>query len=318
MNRGLDGSIAYDVLSAIRDQVKASNKQLSVCLTIHQPNKRILDLFDHILVLGNNGSMTFFGTVEESIKHFTKIGFPPPPEYTPTDYYLQITDSNFSEDQIFDFEGAFACSQQYNDLERLLQQVKYHGLSRLITKDLLQEDDAAAMSDDVLDPSRSISKTSAWTQFYVLVTRDLTLATRDPTALFLQFLLTMSFGFLIGAAFFDLKYEIGDTQGFVPGGILWIMMMMVYVNVFKVYHLFKAGERQRHEGMNQAHTVLIFWLAQMTTSGILLISYMPGLAIAYFMIGFPGRAFPVMMLNCWTVSIKIPYHGHLCSATCYF
>jgi hypothetical protein len=283
--------------------VQASNKQLSVCLTIHQPNNRILDLFDHIMVLGNSGSMTFFGTVAESISHFTKIGFRPPDAYTPTDFYLQVTDSNFSEDQVFDFEGAFACSQQFNDLEHLLQHVKYHGLSRLITKDLLRGDgEGATELDDLVDPSRSITKTSFWVQFYVLVARDLTLATRDPTALFLQFLLTMTFGLLIGSAFFDLQYEIGDTQSFIPGALLWIMMMMVYVNVFKVYHLFKAGERQRHEGMNQAHTVMTFWLAQMTTSGILLLSYMPGLSIAYFMVGFPGRAFPVMMLNCWTVS----------------
>lgn len=231
---GLDGSIAYDVLSAIRTQVKNSNKRLSVCLTIHQPNKRILDLFDHILVLGNNGGMTFFGTVEESVQHFTKIGFPPPVEYTPTDFYLQVTDSNFSEDQIFDFGGAFSCSQQYTDLENLLQHVKYHGLSRLISKDLLQESDGADNDESLLDEVRTISKTSFWVQYYVLVTRDLTLATRDPTALFLQFLLTMAFGFLIGSAFFDLKYRIDDTMGFIPGAILWIMMMMVYVNVFKV------------------------------------------------------------------------------------
>jgi hypothetical protein len=67
--------------------------------------------------------------------------------------------------------------------------------------------------------------------------------------------------------------------------------------------LFKAGERQQHERMNQAHTVFTFWIAQITTSGMLLISYMPGLAVAYFMIGFPAKAFPVMMLNCWTVAI---------------
>jgi hypothetical protein len=302
MCSGLDGSIAYDVLSAIRAQVKNSNKQLSVALSIHQPNSRILELFDHILVLGNNGTMTFFGTVEESVKHFTRIGFPPPVEYTPTDFYLQVTDSNFSDDQVFDFEGAFACSEMYLKLERLLEQVKLHGLSRMISKDLLG---AASTSnlDDVLEDNGSISKTSFWTQFSVLVSRDLILATRDPTALFLQVLLTMGFGFLIGAAFFQLKYEIGDTMGFVPGALLWIMMMMVYVNVFKVYHLFKAGERQVHEGMNQAHSVFTFWVAQMTTSGLLLMFYMFGLAIAYFMIGFPPEAFPVMMLNCWTVSV---------------
>jgi ABC-type multidrug transport system ATPase subunit len=41
---GLDSKVAYDVLSTIRNIVKASNGMISVMLVIHQPNDKILSL----------------------------------------------------------------------------------------------------------------------------------------------------------------------------------------------------------------------------------------------------------------------------------
>ena len=101
---GLDASIAYTVLSSIRDIVTASNGQLSVILSIHQPNSRILELFDNIMLLGGGG-MNFFGTVPESIEYFTSIGFAPPADYVPTDFFLQVTDPNFNTRTDLNFEG---------------------------------------------------------------------------------------------------------------------------------------------------------------------------------------------------------------------
>ena len=118
---GLDASIAYEVLTAIRSIVKASNGKLSVMLSIHQPNSRILDLFDNVMLLGG-GAMTFFGTIPESVKYFTSIGFPPLPQYTPTDYFLQITDPNFgSHSSSFNFEGKTIVEP--NDLLNLIMYI---------------------------------------------------------------------------------------------------------------------------------------------------------------------------------------------------
>jgi ABC-type multidrug transport system ATPase subunit len=247
---GLDGSIAYDVLNAVRKKVLQSNKTLSVALSIHQPNSRILELFDHILVLSDDGGMTFFGTVQESIAHFTHIGFPPPAVYTPTDFYLQVTDSNFSDDNKFDFEGAFASSQRFYELHDLLDLVKYHGLAQKLKQLMVTPPSATELEPDSpqrVGPERSMTEdlvaaaglkkntgTSFWKQFTILVKRDLVVASRDPTLYYLQYALTLAFGFMIGAAFFRLKYRIDETQGFIPGGLLWIMLMMVYINVFKV------------------------------------------------------------------------------------
>jgi ABC-type multidrug transport system ATPase subunit len=314
---GLDGSISYEVLTAIRTKVKESNKTLSVMLSIHQPNSRILDLFDHILVLGNDGGMVYFGTVPDAVCHFTDIGFPPPKDYTVTDFMLQVTDTNFSDDNKFDFEGSFICSRQYQVLKELLGYVKAHGLAEQLKSahmghssviELVEEGDTPPRTQsqilmDTQMAKNGVNETSFWRQYWTLVKRDLLIAKRDLTFVYLQVALVLTFGFLIGAGFFQLNYDIDGTMTFIPGGILWIMMMMVYVNVFKVYHMNQGNIRLEHELANGSYFVFSYFCAQLTTTSLLLLTYMPGVILAYFMIGFPAVALPGMLLAAWTVAM---------------
>lgn len=101
---GLDAFTAFEVLKSIRDIVRASDGKLSVMLSIPQPNSSLLDLVDHIMVLGG-GTMNFFGTVSESVEHLSSIGFPPPDNYTPTDYFLQVSDRSFAGHSNVNFAG---------------------------------------------------------------------------------------------------------------------------------------------------------------------------------------------------------------------
>ena len=371
---GLDGSIAFDVLNAIKKSISGS-RDLAVMLTIHQPNSRILGLFDHILVLGAGG-MPFFGTVQESIIHFTRIGHPPPPQYTPTDYYLKATDQNFTQSK-YDFLGAFNSSEQYFDLMDLIECVQRRGQIEQLMKDMMvleransavavapcqqgtgaagdeesavplieggggesphtsghlvgdapiHPSDAPAVAtaagqpssksgrseadDEVVKPEQVLAKSSGGrktpasflTRVWVLMYRDFTLAARDPTLYYLQCVLTLMFGFLIGACFFDLHYDIDETINYIPAAILWIILMCMYIPVFKVYHLMKSNERFEYEHTNNTYTVLVAWVAELLTVAILTVIYFPGTAVAYFMVGLPGRGFPFCMLLFWLVS----------------
>ena len=73
-------------------------------------------------------------------------------------------------------------------------------------------------------------------QYTILVLRDFAIAIRDPALYYLQFVLIMVFGILVGAAFFQLKFEIGNGLNNIPGGLLWITFMMAFVQIFKVRH----------------------------------------------------------------------------------
>ncbi len=307
---GLDGSIAYEVLLSIRNLVNRSQGRLSVALSIHQPNNRILKLFDHILILGQ-GNMVFFGTLDESIAHFTSLGVPPPSQYTPTDFYLQITDSNFSDDKVFDFEGAYCCSKIYFHMMDLLDDVQSHGLAHRLTAQLgggNEEDiEGAAALESGEDAEGAFnrvgsSKTAWWTQYGALLHRELLVAMRDPTLYYLQSALELMFGVMVGCVFYQLDYKIDSSMYYVPGGLLWLCMMMIYMQVFKVYHLRKADIRFAHEYANNSYSIPVFWFAEMTISAIGILFYIPSFTIGYFMMGFPGQAYGFILLLMCTVS----------------
>ena len=83
-----------------------------------------------------------------------------------------------------------------------------------------------------VDTSRG--PTTFMRQYRILSMRDLAMALRDPALYYMQFFLILIFGFLVGAAFFMTKYNVGDKVTNVPAGIVWIIFMMSYVQVFKV------------------------------------------------------------------------------------
>ena len=318
---GLDGSIAFEVLSVIKSILKASEGRLSIMMSIHQPNSRILELFDNILLLGG-GSMLFFGTVPESIDYFSNIGFPPPKDYTPTDFFLQVSDSNFGTNAEFDFEGSFQSSVNAERLGHFLESVRKEGeyTSSIVPPEssnalelgngggvAKEHVEAGAVSDgDEVDVGVSVADyhhggTSLWRQYSTLVKRDFVLAYKDPSLYYLQFVLISGFGFLVGAVFLDQKYEINSAMSNIPGALLWIVMMNCYMLVFKVYHLSKADKRFKHERSNNTYSVLAYWLADLTSTAILLVSYFPSGIIAYGMVGFPNTAYPFLLFVFWMV-----------------
>lgn len=342
---GLDGSIAYEVLSATKKILESKKGDLSLIISIHQPNRRILDLFDNILLLGNGGEL-FFGTLDESIEYFTHLGFPPPSVYTPTDVFLQVTDSNFGENQDFDFEGNFAASKYAAKLHTFLAEVQRSGMYRALKKsttttgnDADSENDeeqgkswkvvkvrphaeVSTLDGPLEDPNSEAAKIHSlyWRQYTTLLKRDFTLAYRDPSLYYLQFVLVLAFGFLVGASFFQLDpVKINSQMLYVPSGLLWIVMMMIYIQVFKVYHLSRADWRFKHEISNKTYNIFIYWLAELTSTAILLVSFIPGTAVAYFMMGLPNKAYPFLMLLFWLVS-RFPtpsdlFHSYYLSST---
>jgi ABC-type multidrug transport system ATPase subunit len=346
---GLDGSVAFEVLTTIKDILKSKKGLISVILTIHQPNKRILDLFDHIMLLGGSDSarggireeegkgMLFFGTLEESISYFTKLGFPPPEIYTPTDVFLQVTDSNFRDcNDHQDFEGQFHCSALSIKLRHFLKEIERNGVYDDVDKH--RENNSAVMeaveegngdsrlvksyhrvepsdnvridslhSDDdpedhpINDDSFCNSLQFYCRQYYILTYREFTLACRDLSLYYLQFILSAGFGVMIGAVFFQLRYVINNRITDVPGGVLWIVMMMIYIHIFKVYHLSQANKRFSHEISNNTYSVVVYWLAELSSTAVLVLSFIPPTIIAYFMIGLPGEAFPYFFFLLWLV-----------------
>jgi hypothetical protein len=299
---GLDSSIAFEVLEKVRDLVKASDGKLSVILSIHQPNSALLELFDHLLLL-DRGTSIFFGTLDQSIAYFEKIGFLCPPAVTPTDYFLKISDSNFNYSEDFDFKKAFNMSAEAGDVVATLEKCK----------------ELSVQLNSGQQSNTEERKVPFWRQVYVLVYREYTLGYRDPTLYYLQVALFIMFSFFTGAIFFQLPTNVDENFNIITGGMLWMTLTFSWVSVFKVYHLSKLDKRVVHELSNNKYSVAAAFVADSFSVASLMVIFLPTMFITYFMMGFPAKALPFVVLCCWVVrffNTLVRQHYFLLSDLC--
>ena len=336
---GLDGCIAYEVLVAIKKLVLRRNKELSIILSIHQPNRRILELFDHILLLGGGG-MYFFGTLQESIDYFTGIGFPPSSSYTPTDVFLQITDPHFGSHRDVNFEGLFSCSSYASELNSFLNEVERRGTFRALKSTIsggkAANDEYSQLSaylDPFSDSPRPYSRTSKksirpaetisikdevrenvyksvlesylmmWRQYQTLVYRDFAVAHRDRSLYLLEMATVIGFGFFVGAVFFNLRYEVWTLVLYIHAALAWVVMSVCYAQVFKIYHLTRGNLRFKHENSNNVVNAGVVWLAELTTTSVMVLCFLPGVLIALGMMKVPAESYPFNIFLFWLVSV---------------
>jgi ABC-type multidrug transport system ATPase subunit len=288
---GLDSSIAYEVISCLRDLTRTSKCHLSIILTIHQPNSRLLELFDHLLLL-EQGSCLFFGTLEESFPYFTSLGYTCPPTVTATDYFLQISDTNFAskDDGQFDFVGAWPTTNEAKELQAVLSK---H--DQLCQSGLLPKPE---------NPATAHGPVPFWKKVGILVWRDYTIAYRDPTLYYFQAMMLMSFAFLTGAVFWKLPKEINGNFNIFPAGLLWIVFFHTWVHAFKVFHLSSSDKRAQHEIYNQKYTPLAVIIADTISVSTLAVVFFGVPPIAYFMMGYPSEGFPFIILASWLACIS--------------
>lgn len=93
---GLDAFTAQTVCQKVADLAKLENR--TVLLTIHQPRLQILEMFTKIILV-SQGSIVFFGSVHEALRHMEDHGFKCPNLENPADFFLDtITIDRRAED----------------------------------------------------------------------------------------------------------------------------------------------------------------------------------------------------------------------------
>jgi hypothetical protein len=81
----------------------------------------------------------------------------------------------------------------------------------------------------------TFSGTTFWRQYSVLVKRDISTARRDPSLYLVQVLLSIILSLCIGAVFSGRKtLRINNLISAVPSSLLWIILLMAYLQVSKV------------------------------------------------------------------------------------
>jgi ATP-binding cassette subfamily G (WHITE) protein 2 len=84
---GLD-SVTALALTKILQKLADSGECTVVC-TIHQPQSKIFELFDDLMLL-KDGHIVYYGQAANAVDFFAEAGFPCPPRTNPADHFLDV------------------------------------------------------------------------------------------------------------------------------------------------------------------------------------------------------------------------------------
>ena len=92
---GLDAASASNIMQEIVRVAK--EERLIIMCTIHQPSTKVYNGFDELMIM-SRGRTAYAGDVNDSVEYFQSIGYPVPPATNPAEYYLDLVNSDFSDE----------------------------------------------------------------------------------------------------------------------------------------------------------------------------------------------------------------------------
>lgn len=84
---GLDSATSLDVVQVLH---ALADKGANVVVVLHQPSLAIFDSFTSVLLLAPGGRTAFLGPPKAARRHFERLDFKCPPDWSPPDYYMQL------------------------------------------------------------------------------------------------------------------------------------------------------------------------------------------------------------------------------------
>eukprot|EP01137_Pigoraptor_chileana_P033009 Opistho-2@23286 len=83
---GLDSFTAFHIMESVRELANAGR---AVITTLHQPNRKVFELFDKLLLL-TKGRIVFYGPAAKAIDFFAQQGYPCPGLSNAADHFLDV------------------------------------------------------------------------------------------------------------------------------------------------------------------------------------------------------------------------------------
>lgn len=100
---GLDSLTCYKTVMVLRDLARLSPNPMAIIVTIHQPQREVFDLFNHVYILATGGRCIYEGHPSQSIATINKSGGGlsfDVNQYNPASYLVEIASAEFGQKPI--------------------------------------------------------------------------------------------------------------------------------------------------------------------------------------------------------------------------
>lgn len=168
---GLDSASSLQLIRFLNECTE-SQSDLTVLCVIHQPSYDLFTLFDHVIVLGQNGTPVYSGQPTKMLENLQSQGLMCPDFYNPADFVLDVANGDFGDS--------------------VVQQLQQSELNKLTP--YLDSIESTANWLDFTRLPRQINS-FCWTHFWSLVWQTQILSLRDLHLLWMKF--STIFGFVV-------------------------------------------------------------------------------------------------------------------------
>jgi ATP-binding cassette, subfamily G (WHITE), member 2 len=258
---GLDSSTAFTVCTALKNLTIQG--ECTVICTIHQPQPKIFDLFDY-LVLMKQGQIFYQGAANKVSNYVKSLGFECPVEMSIADHILEVISPTHEYHEMI------------NDANQKL----------MVPVNL-------SLGADKGHFFNSANRARTWLQqFTILFQRNLQQYLRNSDIIFMNFVVTVLIAIFIGRG---LWYQIGTGQDSIPLRVPSLFFTCITQGILGSLQAINSFPSERaimlRERQAGTYQVSAYFMAK-TAVDMLSQSWPPMLfsCIVYFMIGYQKKA----------------------------
>lgn len=258
---GLDSVTAASLTKTLAE-LSASGECTVIC-TLHQPQSKIFDMFDDIMLL-KAGRVVYYGPAKEAITFYAEAGFPVPPMTNPADHFLDVITPSHHD-----------VGKDDNALV---------GIYKPETIDFESDETKRLEAYSTLHIHQRVS----WShQFMVLLRRTWVDSTRSYAIVVTLLLQNILIAFLIGGVF----WQIGNTQESMIKRSPALFFTVINQGIFAALSVINSFPSERRLVLREraagTYYVSAYFLAKnLVDAAIQLSGPIVFSVIVYFMVGF--------------------------------
>jgi ABC-type multidrug transport system ATPase subunit len=248
---GLDSASAAQVVAAIKGAARTFN--IAVIISIHQPSTSTFNLLDKVMFL-SKGKTIYNGAVRTVCEYFQKIDYPIPPHFNPSEYILDLINTDFSNSRDFEVRNAFESGEER--IELLQQSWKNYNLEEE-RKILLSENDSSKHEPKSYNLKQHAIRNMH--QTINLSLRAFRKSRRDILAYYFRIALYMGLALLMGTVWLRLNNSQDSIQPFINAifysGAFMSFMTVAYVPAY--LEDYSAYKKEHFNGLYGASAFVV-------------------------------------------------------------
>lgn len=144
---GLDSVSCLQCVTLLRDLAHNPEQPMAIAASIHQPTARILQNFDRLYVLANNGQCMYDGPTDQLVQHLAKFKLTCPTYHNPADFVLEVASGDYGQEVIKQLVSA---------------QLTQHQTGCMTIKETSSNFDKKEETDDDDDESANMEELRLW------------------------------------------------------------------------------------------------------------------------------------------------------------